>query len=119
MSDDNPYSESLFRTLKYTPSFPGKPFASLEEARRWVHTFVQWYNGEHRHSAIRFVTPNERHSEVEVAVLKRRDAVYRAAQDRHPERWSRTTRNWEPVTGVWLNPPQEHHAKKGTNLKAA
>jgi len=53
VSDGNPYSESLFRTLKYTPAYPSKPFESLEAARQWVHRFVQWYNHEHRHSAIR------------------------------------------------------------------
>ena len=119
VSDDNPYSESLFRTLKYTPAYPGKPFESIEAARRWVHAFVQWYNGEHRHSAIRYVTPNQRHHGEERGLLKRRDAVYNAAKQRHPERWSGKTRNWDPVTEVWLNPPKENQAKKGRDLKAA
>jgi len=57
VSDDNPYSESLFKTLKYRPCFPDKPFDSLEEARIWVAEFVQWYNENHRHSSLRFVTP--------------------------------------------------------------
>src|SRR5271166_4108398 len=61
VSNDNPYSESLFRTLKYTPAYPRLPFADGPAARRWVERFVGWYNGEHRHSAIRFVTPDERH----------------------------------------------------------
>jgi putative transposase len=61
VSDDNPYSESLFRTLKHTPAYPQLPFADATAARRWVTRFVTWYNGEHRHSAIRYVTPNERH----------------------------------------------------------
>jgi transposase InsO family protein len=62
VSDDNPYSEELFRTLKYTPTYPDKPFASLEAARQWVLGFVRWYNGEHHHSAIGFVTLDQRHS---------------------------------------------------------
>lgn len=112
VSDDNPYSESLFRTLKYTPAFPTRPFESLAAARRWVHRFVQWYNGEHRHSAVRFVTPNERHSGAEHDILARRAALYEAAKARHPTRWSGTTRNWQPVASVWLNPPKEHHTRR-------
>lgn len=119
VSDDNPYSESLFRTMKYCPAYPGRPFASLEEARRWVHTFVQWYNQEHRHSAIRFVTPNQRHSGEESGLLERREILYEAARQRHPERWSGTTRNWKPVEEVWLNPPKQNQANKKQDLKAA
>ncbi len=80
---------------------------------------MQWYNQEHRHSAIRYVTPNERHSGREQALLKRREAVYEAARQRNPERWSGKTRNWNPVAEVWLNPPKEHQADKGQHLKAA
>ncbi len=119
VSDDNPYSESLFRTLKYTPMYPGKPFESIEVARQWVHRFAQWYNQVHRHSALRYVTPSQRHSGVDTAVLKQREAVYEAARQRTPQRWSRHTRNWEPVESVWLNPPKEHQANKGKTLKAA
>lgn len=104
VSDDNPYSESLFRTLKYRPEFPDGPFASLEAARDWVWHFVGWYNEEHRHSAIRFVTPAQRHAGEDVPILARRHAVYAAARTRHPERWSGDTRNWSPVDVVTLNP---------------
>ncbi len=104
VSNDNPYSESLFRTLKYTPAWPNKPFDSLEAARAWVHEFVSWYNGTHRHSALKFVTPNERHEGRDTAILARRKAVYEAARKRHPARWSGATRNWEPLGEVWLNP---------------
>lgn len=119
VSDDNPYSESLFRTLKYTPAFPGKPFETIEAARQWVHGFVQWYNNEHRHSAIRYLTPNQRHRGEDNDVLRQRRTVYAAARERNPERWSGNTRNWNPVTEVWLNPPKEHQAKKEQDLKAA
>ena len=119
VSDDNPYSESLFRTLKYTPAYPGKPFESLEAARRWVHRFVQWYNNEHRHSAIRYVTPNQRHNGTEHDLLKQRKAVYEVAKQRNPERWSGNTRNWKPVAEVWLNPPKDVQAEKTQKLKAA
>jgi len=76
----------------------------LDAARRWVHEFVSWYNDSHRHSALKFVTPNERQEGRDKAILKRRDAVYEAARKRHPERWSGATRNWKPVVEVRLNP---------------
>lgn len=104
VSDDNPFSEALFRTLKYRPCFPDKPFTSLEEARAWVARFVTWYNGQHRHSGIRFVTPDERHFGREEAVLARRHALYERARQRHPGRWTRATRNWTPAGPVRLNP---------------
>ncbi len=111
VSDDNPYSESLFRTLKYTPAYPSKPFESIEAARQWVHSFVQWYNEEHRHSAICYVTPNQRHRGEDRDLLKQREAVYETARQQNPERWSGKTRNWNPVEEVWLNPPKEHQAE--------
>jgi len=107
VSDDNPYSESLFRHLKYTPAYPAKPFDSIEAARKWVHEFVQWYNEEHHHSAIRYVTPGQRHRGEDRAILEKRKALYQSAKERKPERWSGETRNWNPVEEVWLNPPKE------------
>jgi transposase InsO family protein len=104
VADDNPYSESLFRTVKYCPAYPSRPFASLAEASEWVEAFVGWYNTEHRHSAIRFVTPHERHEGAEGAVLSRRRRVYERARRRHPERWTGRTRNWTPIRVVRLNP---------------
>ncbi len=105
-SDDNPYSEALFRTLKYRPEYPTRPFQSIEEARAWVEAFVLWYNTEHLHSAIRFVTPDDRHFGREVDVLAKRSDVYDKARQRHPERWSRSTRNWTAIEKVYLNPEQ-------------
>ena len=104
VSDDNPYSESLFRTLKYTPAYPRQPFADVEAARRWVTRFVGWYNGEHRHSAIRYVTPDQRHFGAETAVLTRRRALYHRARLTNPERWSGAVRDWTPAGAVLLNP---------------
>ena len=106
--NDNPYSEALFRTLKHTPVYPRLPFADLEGARRWVARFVSWYNGEHRHSAIRYVTPDERHAGADVAILARRHALYEHARSRTPERWARNTRNWTPLGTVVLNPEPSH-----------
>ena len=107
VSNDNPYSESLFKTLKYRPVYPEKPFACLFAARTWVADFVRWYNVEHRHSAIQFVTPTERHAGLDTALLSNRTAVYEAAKARRPQRWTGTTRNWQPVQIVHLNPEQQ------------
>jgi putative transposase len=102
--DDNPYSEALFRTLKQTPAYPSTPFADLLAAQRWVAAFVSWYNGAHRHSAIRYVTPDERHLGHDRTILAKRHLLYQRARRRRPDRWSRTTRNWSPVGTVVLNP---------------
>ena len=100
----NPFIESLFRTLKYRPEYPHKPFETIHDARAWVAAFVRWYNAEHRHSGIRFVTPDERHYGRENAVLANRARVYERARRKHPNRWSRTTRDWTPAPAVFLNP---------------
>lgn len=103
-SNDNPFSESLFKTLKYRPAYPQRSFESLMAARQWVGTFVRWYNEEHRHSAIKFVTPAQRHEGLDGELLRKRTEVYEAAKAEHPERWSGDTRSWAPVTTVHLNP---------------
>jgi len=105
VSNDNPYSESLFRTAKYRPDYPRRPFASKEEACRWVASFVDWYNDRHRHSGIKFVTPQQRHSGQAVAICRHRAAVYEQARQRNPRRWSRSTRCWRQPEVVWINPP--------------
>ena len=104
VSDDNPYSEALFRTLKHTPAYPRLPFESLAGAQRWMARFAAWYNGEHRHSAIRYVTPDERHYGREKEILARRQRVYERARQTNPGRWTGATRNWAPVLSVTLNP---------------
>lgn len=110
VSNDNPYSESLFRTAKYRPEYP-EVFETIEAARKWGMTFVRWYNEDHRHSAIRYVTPAQRHRREETNILARRDRVYQDAKARHPERWAQKTRNWEPVGDVWLNRPDLNQAR--------
>lgn len=115
VSDDNAFVEALFRTAKYRPGFPSGPFASLVAAREWVASFVTWYNEEHQHSAIRFVTPSQRHDGRDVAILAHRHEVYTRAQARHPERWSGNTRNWEHIDIVTLNHRRDattHHEEK-------
>lgn len=107
VSDDNPFAEALFRTLKYRPGYPSKPFANIESARAWVQGFVAWYNGEHLHSGIRFVTPADRHAGRDKAILARRHEVYTAAKERTPQRWSGPTRDWSPIGAVYLNPVKQ------------
>lgn len=104
VSNDNPFSEALFRTLKDRPDYPERPFADLAAARAWVAAFVRWYNHEHRHSALRFVTPAARHAGRDTAILAARHRVYVRAREQHPERWSGATRNWSPRREVRLNP---------------
>ena len=111
VSNDNPYSESLFKTLKYRPNYPQQAFENLLAARAWMGQFVQWYNHQHRHSAIRYLTPAERHAGLDTAILAKRDAVYEAAKARNPQRWSGTTRNWQAVREVHLNPDQQRTEK--------
>lgn len=107
VSDDNAYAEALFRTAKYRPEFPARGFADLAAARAWAADFVHWYNVEHRHSGIRYVTPAQRHAGADRALLAARHEVYRAARDAHPRRWSGATRNWAPVGAVTLNPERD------------
>lgn len=104
VSNDNPYSESLFRTLKYRPEYPEKPFEDLSAARHWVQGFVAWYNEEHLHSAIKYVTPGQRHRGEDSVILAQRKQVYLEAKLKTPERWTGEIRNWEPITEVFLNP---------------
>jgi hypothetical protein len=116
VSDDNPYSESLFRTMKYRPEYPLQAFEDLPQAQLWVDEFVCWYNTCHLHSAIRFVTPDDRHYDREQQVLENRKLVYEKARRRQPERWSRKIRNWNPVTLVYLN-PKAGCARNPVNLR--
>lgn len=106
VSNDNPFSEALFRTLKYRPEYPRQPFQSLAEAQAWVRAFVAWYNTEHRHSGIRYVTPEQRHSGAQLALLAARRKVYAAARARRPDRWSGAIRDWSPLGAVVLNPDE-------------
>ncbi len=104
VSNDNAYSEALFKTLKYHPAYPAKPFDTLAEARDWVLHFQHWYNEQHRHSALQFVTPGQRHRGEAEAIIAQRQAVYEAAKRRHSQRWSGQTRDWTLPEIVWLNP---------------
>lgn len=93
VSNDNPYSESVFRTLKYRPVYPYQGFEDIDQARKWVYEFAGWYNEEHRHSGLNFVTPNQRHQRLDIEIMERRRSVYEAAKAEHPERWSGAIRS--------------------------
>jgi transposase InsO family protein len=118
VSNDNPYSESLFRTMKYRPEYPSKSFEGIDQAQSWVDGFIFWYNTQHLHSSIRYVTPDDRHYGREGYILANRRKVYKKARSRNPNRWSKQIRNWNPVHRVWLNPEKKietsrmHHLKK-------
>lgn len=107
VSDDNPYAEALFRTAKYRPEFPVKGFAELDMAREWAARFVEWYNDEHRHSGIRYVTPSQRHAGQDRGLLACRHELYQQARQANPRRWSGQTRDWTPAAAVTLNPERD------------
>jgi len=113
VSDDNPYAEALFRTAKYRPEFPVKGFVDLGAARGWAARFVGWYNNEHRHSGIKYVTPAQRHVGEDHPMLTARHELYQRACQANPRRWSGQTRDWRPVASVTLNP------EKDTTIQAA
>lgn len=111
VSNDNPYAESIFRTCKYRPNYPASGFSDLTQAREWVLTFVRWYNLQHRHSGLNFLTPHQRHSGIGQEVLEKRQNLYEAAKAAHPERWSGQVRNWTLDDDVWLNPERVETTK--------
>jgi hypothetical protein len=117
VSDDNAYAESLFRTAKYRPEFPAKGFASLDEARTWAAEFVRWYNVDHRHSGIRYVSPQQRHAGQDKAILAARHDLYIQARQRNPARWSRHTRDWSHIGAVTLNPEHDAVVNMAANVQ--
>ena len=106
VSDDNPFSESLFGTMKTRPNYPGR-FSNLVAAERWCAAFVLWYNSEHKHSSIGYVTPAQRHNGESSDILAKRRCLYQRAQQKHPGRWSGKTRKWSEPDRVYLNPDKE------------
>ena len=119
VSNDNPYSESLFRTMKYRPEYPSKPFVNIEQTQSWVDGFVFWYNTQHLHSSIRYVTPDDRHLGREKLILANRKKVYEMARNKNLSRWSKNIRNWNPVHHVRLNPERKDEACQMHLLKKA
>lgn len=115
VSNDNPYSESLFRTCKYRSNYPQEGFKSIDEAREWVAEFVDWYNNKHYHSGLNFITPNSRHNGTAEAVMENRKRVYNSAKQLNPQRFNRGIRNWDLPNSVALNPNDENKS----NLEGA
>nr|WP_276978540.1 integrase core domain-containing protein [Ferrimicrobium acidiphilum] len=114
VSDDNPHIEALFRTTKYWPGYPYGGFSNLVQARVWVAEFVDFYNNSHRHSALKFVTPNEVHTGVHLEILQNRSKVYEKARLMRPGRWIQNTiRNWNPATETWTTPMKEANSGSG------
>ncbi|SDC68989.1 Integrase core domain-containing protein [Candidatus Frackibacter sp. WG12] len=119
VSNDNPYSESLFKTMKYRPVYPNKGFKNLTEAREWVSKFVHWYNHEHLHSGINFITPYQRHYGLDIDIIQKRIATYKKAKETHPERWSGEIRDWSLPDYVTLNPMEEDEVEKYLNQQSS
>ena len=107
VSNDNPFSESQFKTLKYRPDYPDR-FGCLADARRWGQAFFHWYNHEHHHSGLALLTPATVHHNRSEAVLAVRQAVLQQAYAAHPERFVKgAPAPQQPPTAVWINPPKE------------
>jgi putative transposase len=119
VSNDNPYSESIFNTLKHRPQLPVRSFLDVIEARSWAVKLVTWYNEEHRHSSISFVTPSQRHAGEDIELLHQREALFEAAKQAHPKRWSGSTRNWKRKLEVHLNPNSTQNKEQKTLKKTA
>jgi putative transposase len=114
VSNDNPYAESVFRTCKYRPNYPLAGFKDLTQAREWVLAFSRWYNHEHRHSGLNFLTPIQRHTGMEEVIMQKRKELYERAKAANPKRWSGKTRNWSLEAKVWLNPERSDTKVKET-----
>ncbi len=113
VSDDNPFSESQFKTLKYRPEFPRR-FGSIEDARAFCQRFFRWYNHEHHHSGIALLTPETLHYGRAEEVIQRRQQVLSQAYERNPERFVRARpRPPDKPTAVWINPPAVPAATEG------
>ena len=118
VSNDNAYAESLFKTIKYRPNYQPKGFVTLEKARQWVFDFVRWYNNDHHHSGINFLTPVQRHEkDYGLNILAKRHAVYETAKQLNPNRWTRNTRNWTIEDKVYLNPEKAETVNKGNYVE--
>ncbi len=113
VSNDNAHAEAVFRTAKYHPTLDSNGFANLTLAQQWALKFVQWYNHEHLHCSLRFVTPEQKHRGEDLEILTKRKDLYELAKALNPRRWSQNrTRNWEPTTHSALTPVDEREIEK-------
>lgn len=119
VSNDNAHAEAFFRTAKYHPTMVPAGFASLESARQWAASFILWYNHQHKHKALNFVTPHQKHSGEDVALLAQRHELYQQHRDKNPRRWIKgNTRDWTPVQSTALNPPDDRTIEKNIKKSA-
>jgi len=108
VSNDNPFSESQFKTVKYHPSYPGR-FSGNDEALAWGRTFFPWYNTEHKHSGIAFLTPADVYYGRSEKVLSRRHEVLLAAHAKRPDRFPQgPPQRQHLLPATYINPPQSH-----------
>lgn len=117
VSDDNPFSESQFKTIKYRPEFPDR-FGSVEDARSCSGHLLDWYNHEHRHGELGLLTPYEVHHGLVPQRLTQRAAVLEEAYRRHPERFRALPRPTAPAKEVWINPPAARQERREGPLPA-
>jgi transposase InsO family protein len=111
-SNDNPFIESLFRTLKYRPGYPVR-FETLEAAREWMMNFVHWYNTQHLHSSLDYVTPEQMRSGMAKAIFEKRNMTLETFKQQNPERWgSRKTKRWGELEPVILNPEKINQTRQ-------
>ena len=116
---DNVFVERLWRTIKYERVYL-RAYDGVSVARADLEQFIHWYNHEHRHSAIRYLAPAQRHAGLDAPILQARQRLYQQARQRHPARWSGKLRNWQPIGSVWLNPePDQHEQDTDPVLEAA
>ena len=115
VSNDNPYSESQFKTLKYNPEFPGR-FGSIEDARIFCRDFFTWYNRDHKHSGIGLISPEKVHYGLDKEILQQRAFVLKEAFKAHPKRFKGKTPQ-PPIVpeAAWINPPKLLSTTEETN----
>ena len=107
-SNDNPYSEAQFKTMKYRPSYPER-FGSKQDARAWARPFFNWYNDEHHHSSIGLMTPSDVHFERAPLIIQKRQQVLQMAYEKHPERFvNGPPKAPELPEAAWINPPENY-----------
>jgi len=113
VSNDNAHAEAFFRTAKYHPTMLPSGFPDIAAARKWAAAFIHWYNHQHKHRALNFVTPHQKHTGEDRLILAARKRLYQQHRDNHPGRWIRgTIRNWEPVASTTLNPIDDRTIEK-------
>ena len=117
VSNDNPYSESQFKTLKYRPGFPAR-FGCIEDARAFGRDFFRWYNLEHRHHGIALLTPETVHYNHVEEVLATRQAALNTAFTANPERFGKAPQVAAPRSKVWINPPSKSQTDETVDINA-